>query len=216
MSAVTARQVRDIHVLKSRAGLSEADYRAALGGFGVATSKDLTADQAEALKTRLQGALNGAPSPTRRPAETVAGPYAGKLRALWLAGWNLGVVRDRTDAALLSFVERQTGLSHTRFLRDPADARRAIEALKRWLAREAGVDWPKRARQGEDRMGEVLATKRAVIAAQHRRLAAHDARQPDEAPDLSRLNGLALDRLSAALGRRLRAALTLTGGPDHG
>jgi hypothetical protein len=38
-------------------------------------------------------------------------------------------------------VKRQTGLDHTRFLRDPQDARKAVEALKGWMAREGGVVW---------------------------------------------------------------------------
>lgn len=80
---------------------------------------------------------NGASTPDRKGLQ---GPFAKKLQALWIAGWNLGLVRDRTDAALLAFVERQTGISHTRFLIGEADARKAVEALKSWTAR-AGVDW---------------------------------------------------------------------------
>ncbi|WP_409362078.1 phage protein GemA/Gp16 family protein [Bartonella heixiaziensis] len=56
-------------------------------------------------------------------------------------GWNLGIIRDRSDKALLAFVKRQTGIDHIRFLRDSDDACRAIEALKGWLQREGGVDW---------------------------------------------------------------------------
>lgn len=69
------------------------------------------------------------------------GPYARKLQALWIAGWNLGLMRSREDAALLAFVKRQTGIEHTRFLRDAADATAAVEALKSWLARDGGVTW---------------------------------------------------------------------------
>lgn len=69
------------------------------------------------------------------------GPYAKKLQALWIAGWNLGLVRNRDDKALLAFVKRQTGLEHTQFLHDAANAKKVIEALKGWLAREGGVDW---------------------------------------------------------------------------
>ncbi len=69
------------------------------------------------------------------------GRFAKKLQALWIAGWNLGLIRDRRDAALLAFVKRQSGVDHVRFLHDPADARKAIEALKAWLARDGGVDW---------------------------------------------------------------------------
>ena len=35
---------------------------------------------------------------------------AGKVRALWISGWHLGVVRDRTDAGLAAWLRRQTGL----------------------------------------------------------------------------------------------------------
>lgn len=69
------------------------------------------------------------------------GPYAAKLQALWLSAWNLGIVRDRRDSAMLAFIRRQTGIEHTRFLRDAADAKKAVEALKKWMAREGGVDW---------------------------------------------------------------------------
>lgn len=71
----------------------------------------------------------------------LSGPYARKLQALWIAGWNLGLVRNRDDAALIAFVKRQTGLDHVRFLQDSADAMRAVEALKSWLARDGGVMW---------------------------------------------------------------------------
>jgi hypothetical protein len=77
-------------------------------------------------------------STRRKPLE---GKFAGKLQALWIAGWNLGLVRDRDDRALLAFVKRQTGIDHTRFLRHGQDAMKAIEALKGWLERSGGVDW---------------------------------------------------------------------------
>ncbi|WP_258593402.1 regulatory protein GemA [Mesorhizobium sp. AR07] len=77
-----------------------------------------------------------------KPAEKgLQGPFAKKLQALWIAAWNLGIVRDRTDAAMLSFVKRQTSIEHTRFLLDADDAAKAIDALKAWMTREAGVDW---------------------------------------------------------------------------
>lgn len=69
------------------------------------------------------------------------GRFAKKLQALWIAGWNLGIVEDRADAALLAFAKRQTKIDHIRFLVDAADAARVIEALKGWLARDGGVEW---------------------------------------------------------------------------
>lgn len=75
------------------------------------------------------------------PRKRLEGRYAKKLQALWIACWNLGLVRDREDAALLAFVRRQTGIEHVRFLHYPDDARKAIEALKGWMARDGGVVW---------------------------------------------------------------------------
>ncbi|MER9545587.1 regulatory protein GemA [Mesorhizobium sp. M0437] len=77
-----------------------------------------------------------------KPAEKgLQGPFAKKLQALWIAAWNLGIIRDRRDAAMLIFVKRQTGIEHTRFLLDAEDSAKAIDALKAWMTREAGVDW---------------------------------------------------------------------------
>lgn len=82
------------------------------------------------------------PAPKGRNGKRkLSGRYAGKLQALWIAAYNLGLVRDRDDAALEAFVRRQTGLSAERFLRFPDDARKVIEALKDWMSREAGVEW---------------------------------------------------------------------------
>lgn len=83
--------------------------------------------------------FNGTPVAAR--AKGLTGPYAKKLQALWIAGWNLGIVHDRRDSAMLSFIKRQTGIEHTAFLRAAADARKAVEALKGWLTRAGGVDW---------------------------------------------------------------------------
>jgi phage gp16-like protein len=73
----------------------------------------------------------------------LTGPYGAKLQALWLSGWNLGLIGQKHDSALLAFVKKQTGIDHTRFLRDAADARKAVEALKSWIARSGKVDWAK-------------------------------------------------------------------------
>ena len=112
-----------------------------------------------------------------------AGPAAGKLRALWISGWNLGVIGDRSEGALLAFVRRETGLDAARFA-DGARLGRAVEALKLWLARPAaegggGVDW-----SPYDRIrGRVDIPRARVIEAQWRRLRDLGA-IPSIAPDL--------------------------------
>lgn len=72
----------------------------------------------------------------------LAGKFLGKVQALWIAGYNLGVIRDKSDKAMCVFVKRQTGIDHVNWLKDEADALRVIEALKGWLARTGGVEWP--------------------------------------------------------------------------
>ncbi len=106
--------------------------------FEKVTGKRSLKAMSPAQRSAVVKHLNGlAPQSAKR----ATGAYAGKLQALWISAWNLGIVRDRTDAAMIEFLERQTSLQHTRFLRDPDDAVRVIEALKGWIAREADVDW---------------------------------------------------------------------------
>lgn len=133
-----------IHVAKKQLGLDDDTYRAKLTNItGKASAKDMSEAERQKVLTvfRSEGF---APAPAaRRPdgRQKLTGSFAKKLQALWIAGWNLGVVENRDDAALLAFVKRQTGLDHVRFLHHAEDGRAAIEALKAWLHREAGVDW---------------------------------------------------------------------------
>ncbi|KQZ87219.1 hypothetical protein ASD64_07210 [Mesorhizobium sp. Root157] len=135
MSALAA-----IHVAKKQLGLDDDTYRAALVNI---TGKASTRDMTEAERNKVVAAFRdrGFKPASTGSRKRLEGKYSGKLQALWIAGWNLGVVHNRDDKALIAFVERQTGLSHVRFLHDPADAAKAIEALKSWIAREARVDW---------------------------------------------------------------------------
>jgi hypothetical protein len=204
-----------IHVYAEKAGMDEGTRRDFLQReAGVRSSKELTFEQAIAVIDKLKplaGEISGA----------VAGldsPVAKKLRALWIAGWNLGVVHNRTDRAMLAFLERQTKASHIRFLREPGAATAAIEALKSWLARgDAGVIWPADS-------NDVIAAKMSVLCAQWMRLVAIGAVTPfvaadplGELPDYAfkvvRKNGWNFfapadyDAVQAALGKKLRFEL---------
>lgn len=131
MSAIAA-----IHVAKKQLGLDDETYRAVLlriTGKNSAGQMSPAEQSAVVQEFRRQGF-----NPDKRGLQ---GPFAKKLQALWIAAWNLGIVRDRRDAAMLMFVKRQTNIDHTRFLLDAEDAAKAIDALKAWMAREAHVDW---------------------------------------------------------------------------
>lgn len=128
------RLIAKLHVLKGQANLDDSDYRDMLETqFGKRSSTKLSIAELETVVKRLGDATQTSPRMT--------GPYAGKLRALWLSAWNLGVVRNKSDDALTAFVKRQTGLEAVRWLREAAAAAKAIEAIKSWLVREAGVIW---------------------------------------------------------------------------
>lgn len=208
----TAAQNKAIHALVNQTGLPDDDYRALLSRYGKASSKDLSDGDALDLIEGLRK-LPGA----RPRAARASGRYAPILRALWLSAWNLGLVRSSDDRAMTKFVERQTGLAHTRFLVEQADAARAIEALKAWIRREAGVEWPKTVNEHH--------RKRAVVEAIVRRLrglglaplpAAQTLAEDMLAfgaalglpPTLELYTNAEWDKLANHLGKRLRGALS--------
>ena len=210
-------QVIRIHTLRRQIpGFGDAEYRAHLQEvYGVASCKQLNFVQAAGLIDTLAAMAPkmGAAKEFRRGSATrVDGQYGRALQALWIAAYNLGVVDKRDDRALLAFVERQTGLSHTRFLKDPADATKAIEGLKAWIAREAGVAWPKNR--------SPLARKLAIVAAQEtimrRKLpnftAAAFGNLKGYGASFDRYDEGTLDRLSAAIGGMIRRAREETKG----
>lgn len=130
------RAIARLNIIRAERGLDEDTWRDLVEReSGVRSLRALSTPALGALIARLAAST---PATARQVA---TGPYAGKLRALWITGWHLGIVRDRSDAALLAFVKRQTGLDHSRFLREPAAARAAIEGLKGWIARDGGVAW---------------------------------------------------------------------------
>jgi phage gp16-like protein len=132
-----------IHVAKKQLGLDEDTYRAKLE---IITGKASTKSMTEAERERVLQVFRkeGFQPKSNRRADgrlKISGKYAGKLQALWISAWNLGIIQNRDDAALVKFAERQTGIEHVRFLKNAADARKAVEALKGWIARVGGVDW---------------------------------------------------------------------------
>lgn len=167
--AIDNSRLAAIHAESKKAGLDDASRRDLMQAVtGKRSSKDMTPAEADRVIERLKGLSRGhetTPKALARPERlTVTGPYASKFRALWLSGYNLGVIHDKTDAALIRFAEAQTGIPHTRWIRIPQDASRVIEGLRAWLAREGGAVWP------PDRR-DYVGSKKAVITAQLRRLA---------------------------------------------
>lgn len=179
-----------IHVKKKSLSLDDDTYRDLLERVtGVRSAGEMTQQQRLQVIAEMdrQGAASAGPRRSLR-ADRVSGRYAGILRALWLTGYNLGIIRDSRDSALISFVERQTGLSHTAWLNDPYDAARAIEALKKWIEREGLVKLT--SRSADDRREAVIERQLELLGL---------ASLPEDLTDAAE------DEVIAALGRQIRA-----------
>ncbi|CAM5397210.1 hypothetical protein AFEL58S_01976 [Afipia felis] len=214
MTPASSAQITAIRTLASRAGLDEDTYRDFLEReAGVRSTKALSFAAAGRVIDRLR-VSSGQSSWAKGSVAGLDSPVAKKLQALWLTGYNLGLIHDRADKAMLSFLERQTGTSHTQFLSHPSEATAAIEALKSWL-RRGGVEWPLERRRGD---ADVIEIKRAVIEAQWARLLDLGARQPiaDLKVYASKATGRQAwdqfeshhyDEVQRSLGNRIRNAL---------
>jgi len=134
------RQLAAIHAGRKQIGMEEDDYRAIVSRISrgrTESSGEMTdterARLLDHLKTLGAGKKPSGKStmPARaRPPEKLA-PQVGKLRALWISLWQLGVVDHREDTALAAFVRRQTGLDAWSW-NSAEHLRAAIEALKEW------------------------------------------------------------------------------------
>jgi len=138
-AALRARQLGAIHATQKGLGLSADDARALkLSVVGVASSADMTAQQRQAYLAhlyRLQGVAPARP-PRQRSVDDRGDERWRKARALWHALAKAGHVRVDTDAALMAYVGRQTGMDHWRFL-NGYQINLVVESLKRWAARPA-------------------------------------------------------------------------------
>ncbi|MCR9057467.1 MAG: regulatory protein GemA [Rhodobacteraceae bacterium] len=119
-----------IHVLKKQAMLDDDTYRDILEReTGKRSSKGMS--HGEHLKV-INALTAIAP---KQDNQRATGKFARKMQALWIAGYNLGVVSNKSDQAMMAFLKRQTGLEHHRFLQGGKDANKAIDALKLWIRR---------------------------------------------------------------------------------
>jgi phage gp16-like protein len=139
MSALAA-----IHVAKKQLGLDDDTLRDLYERVtGKRSAKEMSEGERGRVveELRKSGFEAAGKAASKAPRKRLEGRFAKKLQALWISAWNLGLVQERDDTALIAFVKRQTGIDHVRFVRHPEDAAKAIEGVKGWMAREAGVDW---------------------------------------------------------------------------
>lgn len=136
-----------IHVLKSKLGMSDDDYRALLQTLtGKRSSKDMDIAEQRQVRDHLQslGERMGLVQATtqRRPltreqfarVKKETRPKERKVWALWNQLHRDGKIGNPSAAALSAWVLRQVDVSALRFATDP-QLDTLIEALKAWRER---------------------------------------------------------------------------------
>lgn len=137
-----------VQIARKDLGLREDDYRSILERLTGKTSSAACSDaelgrvldefKAKGWTPKVvaggKARTGTAPIPNR-PADH---PSARKARALWLSLWNLGEVRDPSEAALEAFARRQLGVDRLQWA-DQGTTYKLIEALKA-IGQRAGWD----------------------------------------------------------------------------
>lgn len=126
-----SREIAQIHTLAKQLGLDEVTRRFRMERVGGARSAAELSDSGrrkviDDLRLEIQGRARTKPQRPRHQRMIVG---------LWLEAFDKGVVTDKRDAAIDTFVERQTGISKLEWLSiDESPA--VIEAIKSMIRRE--------------------------------------------------------------------------------
>ncbi len=141
-----SKTIAAIKIEQKKLGLDDDTYRLKLQHL---TGKTSTTEMTEAERQKVLVSLRGAQPKSvafrhdgRDGKHRLSGKYLPKMRALWIACYNLGIIDDRRDVALEAFAmgRQLPEISDMRFVHKPEDAASVIEALKGMLARY-GVVW---------------------------------------------------------------------------
>jgi hypothetical protein len=116
-----------LHQAAKLQGLDDETYRDMLENLtGKRSAKDLTDEQLSLVLNNFH---------VKRPALHA---HHAKIKALYIAAFNLGAMANGTDAAIDGFVQRQTGKERLTFV-TPNEAASIVEALKAILSRNGFV-----------------------------------------------------------------------------
>ncbi len=141
-----SKTIAAIKIAQKQLGLDDDTYRLKLQNL---TGKTSTREMTEAERQKVLVSLRGNQTKPiafrhdgRDGKHRLSGKYLPKMRALWIACYNLAIIGDRRDAALEAFAmgRQLPDISDMRFVHKPEDGASVIEALKGMLARY-GVVW---------------------------------------------------------------------------
>lgn len=128
------RELAQIHISIKQLGMSEQDHRSLLLSVcGVNSSADLDYRARQRYIAHLKKIGF---KPIKRTGDRALADDAQsrKMRALWLHLHELGVVRDSSERALASYVQRTTRVAALQWL-NAKQAETVIESLKKWAMR---------------------------------------------------------------------------------
>lgn len=134
-----------ISIAQKQLGLDDDTFRDILEArYGVRSRTKMSDAQLVDLLKHFE-AQGFQPRPRSGKPKGAARREHGKMRALWLSLYHLGVVHDPSDGALAAFAKRVTGgkaagVDALAWIAGE-DASTVIEALKDWASREGGVNW---------------------------------------------------------------------------
>ena len=122
-----------IHIAKTQLGMDDDTYRAVLKS---ATGKTSCADMGVIDLNKALQAFKDRGFKSKPPRKKTTATLTDKLIAQWRAMGDEGIVRDASDAALRSYVSRQTaGTFKAPQFCDNHTTIKLIEALKQWQKR---------------------------------------------------------------------------------
>lgn len=136
-------ELAQIHIAKKDLGMEDDAYRALLMDVAkVDSSSKLDFQGRHAVIHRMK-ALGWKPKPRKvgpksnKPKGPVYKKSLGdKIRALWIELYELGIIHDKSEAALMKYVKRMTGgkFEAPQFC-DTPEAIKIIESIKQWRKR---------------------------------------------------------------------------------
>lgn len=128
--------IQIIHIAKSQLHLDEDTYRHLLTEqTGKNSTKKMNKSELVIVFEHMKSlGFKTTPAKNAGKLKQADDAQSKKIRSLWLTLHELGAVRNSSERALASYVERQTGKSALQFV-STADASRVIESLKQWQQR---------------------------------------------------------------------------------
>lgn len=132
----TPRQalIKKVHVAKRELNMHDDDYRATLLKVtGKPSTKIMNVADLDAVMDEFKRLGWVEAAQYRRKQTSPA--HVRMIYGLWLEIGALGALRDPSKAGLRAFVKRQTGVAAPEFLRNFAEAKPVIEALKKMAER---------------------------------------------------------------------------------